>query len=101
MVVYVELNKLVKQKRTTRARRKTKDLIQETLEARKGPRQVNKHGNKQIMMSMRKESGKILSEREVLKVCADFYRSNNTKTLSTPESTMKSSQDTKEITKIT
>ena len=34
-----------------------KELIQETLEARKGPRQINKHRNKQIIMSMRKESG--------------------------------------------
>ena len=31
--------------RRTRARRKRKELIQETLEARKGPRQINKHKN--------------------------------------------------------
>ena len=34
-----------------------KELILETQEARKGPRQTNKHRNKQMMMSMRKESG--------------------------------------------
>ena len=41
-----ELNTIVKKKCRTRARRKRKDLIQETLEAQKGPRQVNKHRNK-------------------------------------------------------
>ena len=55
-VEYAELNKLVKKKRRTRARRKRKELILETLEARKGPRQINKHRNKQMIMSMRKES---------------------------------------------
>ena len=34
-IEYAELNKLVK----------TKELIQELLEARKGPRQINKHRN--------------------------------------------------------
>ena len=41
-VEYAELNKLVKKKRRTRAGRKRKELILETLEARKGPRQINK-----------------------------------------------------------
>ena len=41
-VEYAELNALVKNKRRTRAQRKRKELIQETLEARKGPRQINK-----------------------------------------------------------
>ena len=53
-VEYAELNKLVKKKRTTRARRKRKELILETLEARKGSIQINKHRNKQMIMSMRK-----------------------------------------------
>ena len=39
-----------------------KELIQETLEARKGPRQIDKHRNKQIIMSMRKKSGEITSD---------------------------------------
>ena len=70
-----KLNKLVKKKRRTRARRKRKELIQETLEARKGPRQTNKHRNTQIMMSMRKDSGEITSDREdILKICADFLK---------------------------
>ena len=50
-VKYADLNKLVKKKRRTRARRKRKELILETLEARKGPRQINKHRNKQMIMS--------------------------------------------------
>ena len=50
--------------RRTRARKKRKELIQETLEARKGPRQINKLRNKQIIMSMWKESGEVTSERE-------------------------------------
>ena len=76
-VEYAELNKLVKKKRRTRARRKRKELILETLEARKGPRQINKQRNKQMIMSMRKESGEITTNREeILKICANFYKSH-------------------------
>ena len=101
-VEYAELNKLVKKKRRTRARRKRKELILETLEARKGPRQINKHRNKQMIMSMRKESGEITTDREeILKTCANFYKSLYTQTMPTPESTMKSSPDTEEIPEIT
>ena len=39
-VEYAELNKLVKKKSRTRAWRKRKELKLETLEARKGPRQI-------------------------------------------------------------
>ena len=75
-VKYAELNKLVKKKRRTKARRKRKELILETLEARKGPRQINKHRNKQMIMSTRKESGEITADREeILKICANFYKS--------------------------
>ena len=63
-VEYAELNKLVNKKRRTRAQTKRKELIQETLEARKGPRQINKHRNKQIVMSTRTESGEITSDRQ-------------------------------------
>ena len=101
-VEYVELNKLVKKKRRTRAWRKRKELILETLEARKGPRQINKHRNKQMIMSMRKESGEITTNREeILKICANFYKSLYTQTVPTPESTMKSSPDTEEIPEFT
>ena len=93
-VEYAELNKLVKKKRRTRAQRKRKELIMETLEARKGPRQINKHRNKQMIMSLRKESGEITSDREeILKICANFCMP----TVPTPENTMKSSPDTEEI----
>ena len=68
-VGYAELNKLVKKKRRTRARRKRKELILETLEARKDPRQIYKHRNKHMIMSMRKESGEITADREeILKI---------------------------------
>ena len=101
-VEYAELNKLVKKKRRTRARRKRKELILETLEARKGPRRINKHRNKQMIMSMRKESGEITTNREeTLKICANFYKSLYTQTVPTPESTMKSSPDTEEIPEFT
>ena len=70
-----ELKKLVKKKPRTRARRKRKELTQETLEARKDPRQINKHRNKQIIMSTRKESEEITSEREeILKICTGVYK---------------------------
>ena len=46
-----ELNKLVKKKHRRRARRKRKELIQETLEARKGQIQINTDRNKQIIIS--------------------------------------------------
>ena len=101
-VEYAELNKLVKKKRRTIARRKRKELILETLEARKGPRQIYKHRNKQMIMSMRKESGEITADREeILKICANFYKSLYTQTVPTPESTMKSSPDTEEIPEFT
>ena len=101
-VEYAELNKLMKKKRRTRARRKRKKLILETLEARKGPRQINKHRNKQMIMSMRKESGEITTNREeILEICTNFYKSLYTQTVPTPESTMKSSPDTEEIPEFT
>ena len=56
-----------KKKRRTRARRKRKELILETLEARKGPRQINEHRNKQMIMRMRKDSGEITSDREEIR----------------------------------
>ena len=96
------LTKLVKKKHRTRARRKRKELILETLETRKGPRQINKHKNKQTIMSIRKESGEITSDRaEILKICANFYKSPYTQTVPTPESTMKSSPDTEEVPEFT
>ena len=90
----------MKKKRRTRAWKKRKELILETLEARKGPRQINKHRNKQMIMSMRKESGEITTNgEEILKICANFYKSLYTQTMPTPESTMESSPDTEEIPK--
>ena len=64
----------MKKKRTTRARRKRKELILETLEARKGPRQINKHRNKQMIMSMRKESGEITADRRNTKNMRKFLQ---------------------------
>ena len=90
----------MKKKRRTRARRKRKELILETLEAGKGLRQINKHRNKQMIMSMRKESGETDRE-EMLKISVIFYKSLHTQTVPTPESTMKSSPDTEEIPEFT
>ena len=74
-VEYAELNKLVKKKRRTRSRTKRKELILETLEARKGSRQINKHRNKQMITSMRKESGEIALDREeILKNMRKFLQ---------------------------
>ena len=63
-VGYAELYKLMKRKRRTRARKKRKELIQETSEARNGPRQINTHRNKQTITSTRKESEEITSDRK-------------------------------------
>ena len=53
-------------------------------------------------MSMKKESGEITTNREeILKICANFYKSLYTQTVPTPESTMKSSPDTEEIPEFT
>ena len=53
-------------------------------------------------MSMRNVSGEITPDREeILKLCADFYKSLYTQTVLTPESTMKSSPDTEEIPEFT
>ena len=55
-----------------------------------------------MIMSMRKESGEITADREeILKTCANFYKSFCTQTVSTPENTMKSSPDTEEIPEFT
>ena len=92
----------MKKKRRTRAWRKRKGLLQEILEARKGPIQINKHRNKQIVMSVRKESVEITSDREeILKICADSYKALYIQTVPTPESTMKSIPDTEEIPEFT
>ena len=79
-----------------------KELILETLEPRRGPRQINKHRNKQMIMSMGKKSGEITSDREeILKICSNFYKSLYTQTVPTPENAMKSSPDTEEIPEFT
>ena len=40
--------------------------------------QINKHRNKQMIMSMRKESGEITTNREeIQKICANFYKYPN------------------------
>ena len=55
-----------------------------------------------MIMSMRKESGEIISDREeILKIRADFYKPLYTQTVLTSESTMKSSPDTEEIPEFT
>ena len=91
----------MKKKRRTRARRKRKKMIQETLAVRKSPRQINKHRNKQITMSMRETMWRnhIRQRRnsKKKKKCADFYKSLYTQTVPTPDSTMKSSPDTEEM----
>ena len=73
-----------------------------SLEARKGLIHINKHRNEQLIMSMRKESEEITSDREeTLRICTDFYKSLYSQTVHTLESTMKSSLDTEEIPKFT
>ena len=53
-----------------------------------------------MIMSMRKESSEITSDREeILKKCSNFNKPLYTQTVPTPESTMKSSPDTEEIPK--
>ena len=96
-VQYAELNKLVKKKHRITTERKRKELMQETVEARKGPRQINKYRSKQKLMSWRKESGEITSDtEEIPRICTEFYKSFNNQTVPTPESTMELSPDTEE-----
>ena len=55
-----------------------------------------------MIMSMRNESGEITPDREeIIKICANFYKSLYAHTVPTPESTMKSSADTEEIPEFT
>ena len=62
-------NKSTEEKNRTDTKTKTKQKKKKKKEARKGPRQINKHRNKQMVMSMRKESGEITSDREeILKI---------------------------------
>ena len=67
----------MKKKRRTRARRKRKELKLETLEARKGPRQIYKHRNKQMIISMRKESGEITTNTEEILKYAQISTSHS------------------------
>ena len=53
----------MKKKRRARSRRKRKKLIEQTSEARNGPRQMYRYGTKQRLTSTRKESGEITSDR--------------------------------------
>ena len=55
-----------------------------------------------MIMSMRKESGEITSDREeILKICANFYKPLYIQAEPTPESTMKSSPNKEEIPEFT
>ena len=55
-----------------------------------------------MIMSMRKESGGITTDREeILNICANFYKSPYTQTVPTPESSTISSPDTEEIPEFT
>ena len=56
-----------------------------------------------MIMSMRKESGEITSDREEIlkKTCSNFNKPLYTQTVPTPESTIKSSPDTEEIPEFT
>ena len=92
----------ISEKETQNKSTEEKKLITETLEARKCPRQINKHRNKQMIMSMRKESGEITTNREeILKICANFYKSLYTQTEPIQKVPMKSSPDTEEIPEFT
>ena len=58
--------------------------------------------NKHMIMSMRKESGEIMPDREeILRICTDFCKSLYYQTVPTPESAIKSSPDTEKIPKFT
>ena len=87
----------MKKKRRTRAWRKRQELIRETLERGKGLRQINKHRSTQIIMSMRKESRDLTSDREEFKNCTDFLRISLYLNSDTPLSTMKLNPDTEEM----
>ena len=89
----------MKKKRRRRAQRTSQELIQETLEARKGQRQINKHRNEQRIMSLRKESGEITWDREEILII--WFNHFIPHTVPTPKSTMESSPDKKEIPKFT
>ena len=68
-------NSTVEKKHRIMARRKRKEFIRETIEARKGPREINKHRNKQVMMSTRKESADINSGRkDILRMFTEFCK---------------------------
>ena len=97
-IEYAELNKTVKKKRRTRARRKRKEFITKILEMKRGPRETRKDGCKKKMSSMKDKNGERITDREeILNICKTYYEELYDKSVQDPYHLLSSSPDNTEV----
>ena len=85
-IEYAELNKTVKKKRRTRARRKRKEFITKILEMKRGPKETRKDGCKKKISSMKGKNGERITDRgEILNICKKYYEELYDKSVQDPD----------------
>ena len=97
-IEYAELNKTVKKKRRTRARRKRKEFITKMLEMKRGPKETRKDGCKKKISIMKDKNGERITDREeILKICKKYYEELYDKSVQDPDHLLSSSPDNTEV----
>ena len=97
-IEYAELNKTVKKKRRTRARRKRKEFITKILEMKRGPKETRKDGCKKKISSMKDKNGERITDREeILNICKKYYEELYDKSVQDPDHLLSSSPDNTEV----
>ena len=97
-IEYAELNKTVKKKRRTRARRKRKESITKILEMKRGPKETRKDGCKKKIFSMKDKSGERITDREeIFNICKTYYEELYDKSVQYPDHLLSSCPDNTEV----
>ena len=97
-IEYAELNKTIKKKRRTRARRKRKEFITKILEMKRGPKETRKDGCKKKISSMKDKNGERITDREeILNICKKYYEELYDKSVQDPDHLLSSSPDNTEV----
>ena len=97
-IEHAELNKTVKKKRRTRARRKRKEFITKILEMKRGPKETRKDGCKKKISSMKDKNGERITDREeILNICKKYYEELYDKSVQDPDHLLSSSPDNTEV----
>ena len=101
-VEYSELNKTVKKLKREKNRRKRKEMIKNTLERGKGPKEIRKMGCCKKITGMIKENGETTNDREeILSICSNFYKKLYTKTVEKPQNIIERSPEQEQVPKFT